>query len=409
MAKIKVLHLITHLGIGGAQDNTLLTVRDHSRKRYEVHLAAGRDYTDWEARGREYADEFVSFPDLRRAVQPSTDMRALNQITSFLRERQYHVVHTHSAKAGTLGRIAARRAKVPVVIHTFHSFGWQVARTAHTRPWQSTTSSIGRWFYVLIERYAASASDALITVSELNRQVAIDTHLAPSEKLTTIYSGIDLSRFTVNGARIEKCHRLGLAPDCPIVGTVGRLSKQKAPLDFVAAAKLVLRQKPGVQFIMVGDGPLVEEVRQAIGNEHRIRLLGQRDDVPEILSVLDLFVLSSLWEGLGRALTEAMIVGVPIAATAVDGVPELVTHHETGLLSPPGDPARLAENTLWLLDHAEEAQRMSERARERVVPTFSAERMVAQIEALYERLLIEKETAAGAYAPALSRSSPGRS
>lgn len=242
----------------------------------------------------------------------------------------------------------------------------------------------------MIERYAASLSDALITVSELNKQEAINENLAPPEKFTTIYSGIDLSRFEVKVERNEKILSLGLLPSQPIIGTIGRLTTQKAPLDFVTAAKIVIQQKPDVQFIMVGDGPLASEVRQAIGDEQRIKLLGFRDDVPEILSILDLFVLSSLWEGLGRALTEAMIVGVPAAATAVDGVPELVTHQQTGLLSPPGDPARLAENIVWLLNHPEDARKMGQRAKNRVVPTFSAERMVAKIEALYERLLIEK-------------------
>jgi glycosyltransferase involved in cell wall biosynthesis len=408
MEKIKVLHLITHLGVGGAQDNTLLTVKGHSRKRYEVHLAAGPDYTDWEARGRAYANAFFLFPDLRRSVDPRVDWRALNQITDFLREHKYHIVHTHSAKAGTLGRMAARRAKVPLVIHTFHSFGWQVARTANTRPWQVYTSSVKEWFYILMERYAASLCDALITVSELNKQEAMNINLAPPEKFTTIYSGIDLNRFKVNVERTQKCHSLGLSPNQPIVGTIGRLSTQKAPLDFVAAANIVLQQKPDVQFIMIGDGPLASQVRQAIGDEQRIKLFGYRDDVPEVMSILDLFVLSSLWEGLGRALTEAMIVGVPVAATAVDGVPELVTHQQTGLLSPPGTPARLAENIIWILDHPEEAQRMSQSARNRVVPTFGAERMVEQIEALYERLLlekgyVEKGYVEKGYSPVLSR------
>ena len=402
MRKIKVLHLITHLGIGGAQDNTLLTVKGHSRERYEVHLAAGQDYTDWETRGQDYADAFFRFPDLCRSVQPQTDIQALNQITDFLKEQQYHIVHTHSAKAGTLGRIAARRAKVPITIHTFHSFGWQVARTTHTRPWQAYISSLKKWSYILIERYAASLSDGLITVSELNKQEAIDINLAPSEKFTTIYSGIDLDRFKVKVNRIEKCRHLGLNPGRPIIGTIGRLSIQKAPLDFVAAAKLVLQQKPDIQFIMVGDGPLASKVHEAIGDEQRIKVFGYRDDVPEILSILDLFVLSSLWEGLGRALTEAMIIGVPVAATAVDGVPELVTHQETGLLSPPGEPTRLAENIAWLLDYPEEAERMRQCAKKRVVPTFGAERMVEQIEALYERLLVEKEYVAKKYSPILS-------
>ncbi len=402
MKKMKVLHLITHLGFGGAQDNTLLTVKGHSRQRYEVHLATGQDYTDWVARGQADADAFFLFPDLSRSVQPQADVRALNQITDFLRKNQYDIVHTHSAKAGTLGRMAARRAKVPVIIHTFHSFGWQVARTAHTRPWQLYTSTLKKQFYILIERYAASLSDGLITVSELNKEEALNIKLAPPDKFKTIYSGIDLNRFKVNVKRTEKLLSLGLQPDRPIIGTVGRLSTQKAPLDFVAAAKIVLQQQPDLQFIMVGDGPLASQVHRAIGDEQRIKVFGYRDDIPEILSVLDLFVLSSLWEGLGRALTEAMIMEVPVAATAVDGVPELVTHQQTGLLSPPGDPYRLAENIKWLLDHPVEAERMSQSARDRVVPTFSAKRMVEQIESLYERLLVEKGVVEKGYSLILS-------
>jgi glycosyltransferase involved in cell wall biosynthesis len=398
MEKIRILHLITHLGVGGAQDNTLLTVKGHSRDRYEVHLAAGQEYQEWAARGRAYADDFFLFPALCRAGQLQADLRTLQQLTAFLQKQQYHIVHTHSAKAGTLGRIAARRAKVPIVIHTFHSFGWQVVNPTPTQPWPLYTAPLKKWCYSQIERYAASLCDALITVCDLNKAEAIQLKLAPPEKFTTIYSGIDLGRFHIRGDRTQLCHSLGLSPSQPIVGTIGRLSTQKAPLDFVAAAKMVLQQKPHVQFIMVGDGPLATAVQHAIGSEQKIKVVGYRDDVPEILAALDLFALSSLWEGLGRALTEAMIVGVPVAATAVDGVPELVTHQQTGLLSPPGDPVRLAENMVWLLEHPEEAQRMKQRARNRVVPAFSAERMVEQIEALYERLLIKKGLTPQAYA-----------
>ena len=397
MKKFKVLHIITHLGFGGAQDNTLLTVKGHTRQRYEVHLASGEDYTDWMARGQMDADAFFLFPDLHRSVQPQADRRALNQMTDFLRKHQYDIVHTHSSKAGILGRIAAHRAQVPVIIHTFHGFGWKVASAAQTHPRQAYVAALKKWFYILIERYAASISDALITVSELNKEEAININLAPPEKFKTVYSGIDLKRFKVKVERTEKLLSLGLQLNRPIIGTIGRLSTQKAPLDFVAAAKLVLQQQPNLQFVMVGDGPLASQVHQAIGDEHRIKLFGYRDDIPEILSILDLFVLSSLWEGLGRALTEAMIMGVPVAATAVDGVPELVTHQQTGLLSFPGDPIQLADNIVWLLDHPEEAQRMTQSARNRVVPTFSAERMVEQIEVLYERLLDEKTNAERGY------------
>lgn len=379
MMKTRALHLITHLGIGGAQDNTLLTVEGISRDRYEVHLAAGRDHVDWEERAQDCCDAFFSFPTLRRPVHPLNDVQALRQIKNFIEGHNYHIVHTHSSKAGILGRIAARRAGVPIVVHTIHGF-----------PWHDYMSPVRKWLYVLSERYAASLSDALITVSKLNKREALNLKLASPEKFTTIYSGIDLSNFEVNVNHAEKCAALNLDPDLPIVGTVGRLSTQKAPLHFVAAAKAVLKRRPDVQFIMVGDGPLTEEVSKVIEDEPRIKLLGFRADVPEILPILDVFALSSRWEGLGRALTEAMIMSRPVAVTAVNGVPEIVTHQETGLLSPPEAPEELAHNILWLLEHPDEAQKMGKRARERVVPAFSAQRMVEQIEALYEHLLIEK-------------------
>lgn len=402
MKKRKILHLITHLGLGGASDNTLLTVKGLSRNRYEVHLAAGQDYTDWIDRGQDYADAFFLFSDLYRSIRPVADIRLLKQLTDFIKANRYDIVHTHNAKAGIVGRIAARRAGVPIIIHTFHLFSWRAAHSFHASSWQNFRGAIEGQLYFQAERYVASFSDMIVTVCELNRREAIELNLTPPDKINTIYSGIDLNRFEVNVDPVEKCRSLGLNPSQPIIGTIGRLSIQKAPLDFVKAAKIVLQQVPAAQFIMVGDGPLASEVHQEIGDEQRIKVLGYRDDVPEILSILDVFALSSLFEGLGRALTEAMIMSVPVVVTAVDGMPELVTHKKTGLLSPPREPARLAENIMWLLDHPEEAERIRQRARNRVVPTFSAERMVEQIEALYERLLVEKEYVEKRYSPLLS-------
>lgn len=386
MPKIKILHLITHLGLGGASDNTLLTVRGHCRKNYEVHLAAGADDTHWVDLGRQYADSFFLLPDLCRDPSPARDLRAFRSLRRLMARERYDIVHTHCAKAGMLGRLAARRAGTPVVVHTYHLFGWQAVRSAGRRGLSSLKDAAVRKLYFEAERYGASISDALITVCERNREEAVSRGLAPPRKLRTIYSGVELERFTKTVDRSAKCRELGLDPDRPIVAAVGRLSEQKAPLDFVKAARLVLDRKPETQFLMVGDGPLADAVDRAIGPETRIHRLGNRDDVHEILSVLDCFALSSLWEGLGRALTEAMIAGVPAAATAVDGVPELVDHGRTGLLSQPGRPDQLAQNVLTLLSDRPRALDMARAAKQRVVQNFGARRMVEKIEALYEEL-----------------------
>jgi glycosyltransferase involved in cell wall biosynthesis len=261
--------------------------------------------------------------------------------------------------------------------------------------------------YVTLERSAAKLSDALITVSERNRQEALGLNLAPPTKITTIYSGIELDRFQVRVQRSAKCRELGLKADAPIVGAIGRLSEQKAPLDFVRAAKGVLLERPDAQFLLVGDGPLLDDVRQAIGDNRSIVLLGMRDDIPEILSVLDVFVSASLWEGLGRALTEAMAMECAVAVTEVNGVPELVSHKVTGLLSPPGEPECLADHILWLLDHPKEAEALGRSARQRVTPAFDVGRMVEQIQSLYSQLLPQKDLShRGVQEPATGRPAP---
>jgi glycosyltransferase involved in cell wall biosynthesis len=386
---VKVLHVITNLQVGGATDNTLTTVAGHSRDRYEVHLAAGvvaeeENYTEWRDRAEDCADRLFIIPEMGRKVRMDRDLRALRALVALMSEYRYDVVHTHCSKAGLLGRLAARLAGGSMVAHTYHAFGWQAAdeHGAGGRRW---VSRMARSAYLGVEKCAAPLSDALITVSDLNRRTALDVRLAPSEKLTTVHSGIHLvSRQPGQG---DLAARLGLDRSRPIVGTVGRLAVQKDPLTFVDAARLVLERRPEVQFVMVGDGPLEDEVRTAVGSESSIRMLGYRDDVSDILGVLDVFVLSSRWEGLGRALTEAVGACVPVAATAVDGIPELVTHGVTGRLSPPGQAAPLADNIVWLLDHPEEADRMAVRAAKRVHEEWGAAKMVSDLERLYERLL----------------------
>jgi len=393
MQRIKVLHIITHLGVGGGLDNTLLTVKGLPRDRFEVHLAAGEleseeRYSDWSARAEEYSDVLHTFPDLCRPVDIRRDIAALRQMTKFIKNQNYQIVHTHYAKAGLLGRIAAKRAGVPIIVHTYHTFSWKVAHVFHAARWRNALSSVKEQFYVVLERYAASLCHALITVCELNKKEAVERRIAPAEKIKTIYSGIDFDRFKPPAIdKIKLCEKFGFDPNAPIIGTVGRLSVQKSPLDFVDAARMVLKRHPEAQFLIVGDGPLELQTRTAIESVPGIKMTGFYENIPEILAFIDIFALSSLWEGLGRALTEAMTMGLPVAVTAAGGVPELVIHEETGLLSSPGNPHELADHIIRLLDHPGEAERMGERARQRVLSDFSVETMVERIDRLYQDLL----------------------
>jgi glycosyltransferase involved in cell wall biosynthesis len=393
MQRIKVLHIITHLGVGGGLDNTLLTVKGLPREKFEVHLAAGEleseeRYSDWTARAEEYSDALHAFPDLCRPVDFRRDLAALKQMTKFIKDQNYQIVHTHYAKAGLLGRIAAKRAGVPIIVHTYHTFSWKVAHVFHSSGWRNMMSSVKEQFYVVLERYAASLCKALITVCELNKKEAVERRIAPADKIKTIYSGIDFDRFQPPDIDKNKlCEKFGLDPRAPIIGTVGRLSVQKSPLDFVKAARMVLERHPEAQFLIVGDGPLELQTRTEIESEPRIKLTGFYENIPEILAFIDIFALSSLWEGLGRALTEAMTMGLPVAVTAAGGVPELVIQGETGLLSTPGNPRELADHIIRLLDHPGEAESMGKRARLRVLSDFSVETMVERITGLYQDLL----------------------
>lgn len=393
--RVKVLHVITHLAVGGALDNTLLTVKGLSRERYQVDLAAGplpeeEGYSDWHERSVDSADELISIPDLQRAPHPVADWKAFHQLYKLIKERGYDVVHTHCSKAGVLGRMAARKAKAPVIIHTAHAFGSQVERTDNKSFLRQMMSRMKERTFIQAERYAGSIADRLITVCKQNKQLAIQQKLAKPDQIIPIYSGIDMNRFDVQADRENIFDRFELNPKKPLVVFIGRLAAQKAPLDFVNAAKQVLSKCPETQFIMAGDGPLADDVLTAIRSESRIQCIGFYDQVPELMAVSDVLAVSSLWEGLGRSVTEAMIMGLPVAATAVDGIPELVTHGKTGLLSQPSDPAGLADNLTYLLKNPEKAKSMAQQAQEFVGTRFSSKRMIQSIDDLYCQLLQEK-------------------
>lgn len=392
MPRHKVLHLITHLDVGGAQDNTLLTVERLDRSRFEVHLggAGGR----WESRARDGADRFFPLPCLEREVLTSSHFTAFAEIVRLMREGEYDIVHTHSTHAGILGRLAARIVGVPVVIHTVHGFAFD----------DRTLSPGVRRFLLFLERACAHLCDNLIMVSELNKQQALQLDIAPEEKMSVIYSGIDLDRFHSGPDVPTLREQLDLTGAQVIVGWVGRLCKQNAPEVFIAAARRLLTAMPDVHFVMVGDGPLWEECRRTTADIPQIHMLGYRSDVPYLLPLFDVFVSTVRWAGLGRAVTEAMIAGRAVVATSVNGVPEIVKHGKTGLLVDPDDPQAIASVVRRLLNDPELAEQLGGCAQELVMPKFSADAMVQRISRLYTGLLSAKglTAARGSESPRLS-------
>jgi len=380
--KPKILHIITNLPVGGAQDNTLLTVENLRRDRYEIHLLFGPEGR-WLSRAQAIEGiRCIEMPTLVRPIQLLKDVRALIAMTRLIRRERYAIVHTHSSKPGFLGRLAAHLAGTPVVIHTIHGF-----------PFNDFMPQLIHNFFVALERWASALSHRLITVSELNRKKAINLGIAPASKFQTIYSGIqfDLFDHPVDAAALRQSLEIGT--DRTVIGFVGRLSPQKDPLSFVEAMPEILRRHPGTLFLIVGDGELrqaTEQRAEQLGVAAAMRILGFREDVPDLLRAMDLFVLSSRWEGLGRSLTEALYCGLPAVATAVEGVPELISDGETGRLVPPQDPEALAQAVIDLLDDPARARGLARAGQARVRGLFNVQHMVDEIDALYQTELHAK-------------------
>lgn len=292
-------------------------------------------------------------PSLRRPISPVRDLRAVLRLLRVL--SGFDVVHTHCAKAGALGRIAARLRGVPRVVHTFHGFPFHEFQR---RPQHRA--------YVAVERALGRTTDLALCVGNGVAAEAVRRQLLPPERIRATRVAVDLRAPTAGPrTRLRARQELGLDPDALVVGAVGRVTYQKAPEDFVDA--LARLDRSDVVGAWVGDGDLVPRVREL--SERRgvdVRWFGERTDVPDLLPAFDAFVLPSRYEGLPLSVVEAMVCGVPVVVSAVNSVGDLVTHGETGMLAPPRRPAALGAAIEHLLDNPQEAARMAARARVQV-------------------------------------------
>ena len=384
--KVKILHLITRLDRGGSAENTVLTVSGLQRKGYDVTLVSGQTLEPtlklaelgWQ-RGKDWTE----IPELVRQISPVKDIKALFKIYALIKRGCFQIVHTHSSKAGILGRVAAKLASVPILVHTPHGhvfYGYYGPVLSH--------------LFLLLERIWAKFTDRIVTLTEKGKQEHIQLKVATPEKFTIVPSGVQLENFlNVQEPSSALRQELGISSRDRIVGSVGRFVPIKGYRYFLEAAKEVLGQQSDVLFLLVGDGPLEKELKafaEALGIAPRVVFAGYREDVAEMIALMDIFVLPSLNEGMGKVLVEAMAEGKPVVATKVGGVPELVSDNLTGILCPPKDSCAMAEAILKLLRDRELARRMGEEGRRRVYPRFDAKVMVEKIEGLYRELMRQK-------------------
>jgi glycosyltransferase involved in cell wall biosynthesis len=372
--KIKVLHIITRFrdGSGG---NTLVTLLGADRTRYDLWVAGSPGGSLW-GRAASSGVTTVELPRLREVVAPLDDLIVLFELVRLIRRERFAVVHTHSSKAGFLGRLAAWICRTPVVVHTIHGFAWHDFMSGHRRR-----------AYVALERLVRPMTHAFFAVSPHVAREAVEMRMASPATVSVVPSAVELDKIPQRpDPRVRA--ELGIPADVPLVGSVGRLDFQKAPLDFVRMAASVVVSHPRTRFVWVGEGKLLEEAQaeaRRLGVE--VTFTGFREDAASIAACFDVFVISSLYEGLGRALSEALASGRPVVATAVNGVVDIVEPGSTGLLARPADPEALARNVAWLIDHPDEARRMGEAAQARARALFEPTLMCRLIEQTYALLL----------------------
>jgi glycosyltransferase involved in cell wall biosynthesis len=358
--QLRIAQVITKF-TAGAGGITLRGALGLDPERYAVTVlaAAGGSFAP---RAAEAGIEVIPLRNMSADLSPRSDARGVAELTAHLTGGSFDLVHTHSAKAGALGRVAARRAGVPAVVHSIHGF-----------PFHEFQSPLRRRSYLAIERRLARITDYFLTDGTFVAAEAVRLKIAQPDRIRAIASPVDddipvASQTNRRRARIA----LGIPPGVKVIGTAARLDPQKAPLDLVRAVAGLPRTD--VRLVFLGDGELRSQTEQLIdrlGIGHRCVLAGERADATDLLPAFDVFALSSLYEGLPCAAVEAMKCGVPVVATAVNSVPEVVVPGRTGLLARPGDPASLGRALSYLLDHPADGARMARAARAHIGDRFS--------------------------------------
>jgi glycosyltransferase involved in cell wall biosynthesis len=386
MDRIKIVRIIARLNIGGPAIHTILLTAGLNNEEFGSILVTGVE-GEHEGNMLDLAAakgvEPVIIPELRRNIDPLGGLVTLIKLYRLMRREKPHIVHTHTATAGLLGRLAAKLAGVPVVLHTFHG---HVLR-GYFGPLRSKT-------LVWMERFLARLSDRIVTVSEGQRRELAEYGVAPLEKITVVPLGFELEALLACESHRGQLRReLGLAYESKLVGIVARLVPIKNHRLFFQAAQVVAEAVPQVRFLVVGDGEQREELEAYAGEmglEGRILFTGWRRDLSRLYADLDVVALTSINEGTPVSLIEAMAAGVPVVATAVGGVPDVVADGETGYLVEDGDVNGLAEAIIELLRSPEKAREMGMAGRKAVYPKFTSQTLIANVEGLYDELLRQR-------------------
>ena len=373
--------------VGGAQENTLLSVVGlDAMPEYDVTLVSGID------KGREGellsqardTSHLIILPEMGRSINPFSDLVAFWKLYGHIKKGRYHIVHTHSSKAGVLGRLAAWLAGTPLIVHTLHSLVFH-----EYQPWIVNRS------WRLAKKICAPVTDYFISVSSIISEKAIAAGIDKPEKFRTIYSGMELDWFLNAKFDAEKVKReFGIPLDAPVVGKIARLFPLKGHDQLMDAAPEIVKRIPNVRFFLIGDGMLLEHLQKrateyGILENFIFAGLIDRERIPEMISTMDVVVHTSLREGLARVLPQSLAMGTPCVSFDIDGAPEVVIDDYTGYLVKAFDSEGLAMRVAQLLEDDELRKKMGENGRRHVDPNFRTEKMVGDISEVYQMLLAQ--------------------
>lgn len=388
VTRMKIVHIITRMILGGAQENTLLSVDDqHHLWHDDVTLVTGpalgpEGSLIERARTRQLDVRII--PELRRAIHPFRDWQSYRRLARLLREIQPQIVHTHSSKAGILGRAAAHKLRIPVV-HTIHG-----------SPFHPFQSQIAYRLYQRAEQWAARRCDLLISVCDAMTDQYVAAGIAPKNKFVTVYSGMDVEPFLNPPQPREKIRReLGFGPEHLVVGKVARLFELKGHEFVIDAARTVVVRHPQVRFLFIGDGLLRHQLetqieRAGLASHFIFTGLISPERVPELVGAMDIVVHASLREGLARVLPQALIAGKPVISYDIDGAREVVLPGETGFLLPPRSVGELADAILQLAGDRRLRERFGQTGRQKFTDQFRHETMTRRLREIYEQVLAKR-------------------
>ena len=383
MDRIKICRVIARLNIGGPAQHTIFLSAGLDPSRYESILVTGREGKA-EGSMRDLAEakgiKPIYIPELSRDISPADDLVAFYKLYRLFCQKGPDIVHTHTAKAGALGRLASRMAGVPIILHTFHGHVLQ----GYFGPLKSA-------LFINIERALARITTCIVTLSEGQREEILGFGIGRPDQVVVVPLGLELDRFINCHSRAGELKKeLGLEPGARLVGIIARLVPIKGHRFFLEAVHQVAKVVPSARFLVIGDGELrtnLEAIVRDLRLSDLVYFLGWRLDLERVYADLDLLVLSCLNEGTPVSVLEAMAASVPVVATSVGGVKDLVEDGKTGILVPPGDVRSLAETMVRLLEDKGKARSLAEAARLYIYPRYDKKNLINEMDMLYQRLL----------------------